>query len=160
MMAMRDTKLDELRLFEKISRMARPLPAEGMNLLARFSDEVYEILLRLRSRVLDLVPQAHEIVVDAGYTISLHYGPDDHPSKAVAYIAGFSKHVNLGFLNGASLPDPEAILTGTGRRMRHVKFFSVEATSAVWLPQYVLAAMTHAGLSDDMGDGQTSIHAR
>ena len=34
--------------------------------------------------------------------------------------------VNLGFYRGVELPDPEALLEGTGARMRHVKVRSVD----------------------------------
>lgn len=37
------------------------------------------------------------------------------------YVVGYSKHVNLGFCEGAGLPDPEGLLEGTGKSMRHVK---------------------------------------
>jgi hypothetical protein len=40
---------------------------------------------------------------------------------AFAYVAAFKAHVNVGFFQGASLPDPAGLLEGTGRRMRHVK---------------------------------------
>lgn len=38
-----------------------------------------------------------------------------------AYVNAFTKHVNVGFYNGANLPDPPAVLQGSGKRMRHVK---------------------------------------
>ena len=38
-----------------------------------------------------------------------------------AYVNAFTKHVNVGFFRGAFLPDPAALLQGTGKRMRHVK---------------------------------------
>ena len=40
---------------------------------------------------------------------------------AFAYVNAFTAHVNVGFFQGASLPDPEHILEGSGKRMRHVK---------------------------------------
>src|SRR5688500_8212534 len=40
---------------------------------------------------------------------------------AFAYVAAFSAHVNIGFYQGASLTDPEGLLYGGGKRMRHVK---------------------------------------
>ena len=40
-----------------------------------------------------------------------------------AYVNAFTKHVNVGFFRGAFLPDPSALLQGTGKRMRHVKLF-------------------------------------
>jgi hypothetical protein len=41
-----------------------------------------------------------------------------------AYVNVFSAHVNVGFFQGASLPDPAGLLEGTGRFMRHVKLRS------------------------------------
>jgi hypothetical protein len=37
------------------------------------------------------------------------------------YVNVFTAHVNVGFFQGASLPDPARLLQGTGRFMRHVK---------------------------------------
>jgi hypothetical protein len=38
-----------------------------------------------------------------------------------AYVNVFKAHMNVGFYQGASLDDPAGLLTGTGKRMRHVK---------------------------------------
>lgn len=38
-----------------------------------------------------------------------------------AYVNVFKVHVNVGFFQGADLPDPLELLEGTGKRMRHVK---------------------------------------
>lgn len=38
-----------------------------------------------------------------------------------AYVNVFASHVNVGFFQGASLPDPGRLLQGSGRYMRHVK---------------------------------------
>jgi hypothetical protein len=38
-----------------------------------------------------------------------------------AYVNVFTFHVNIGFFQGASLPDPARLLEGAGKRMRHVK---------------------------------------
>jgi hypothetical protein len=38
-----------------------------------------------------------------------------------AYVNVFRAHVNVGFFQGASLPDPAGLLEGNGKRMRHVK---------------------------------------
>lgn len=37
------------------------------------------------------------------------------------YVGVFTAHVNVGFFQGASLPDPAHLLQGSGKRMRHVK---------------------------------------
>ena len=51
---------------------------------------------------------------------------DDQPTACVgdaafAYVDAFTSHVNVGFFRGAELPDPDRLLEGTGRFMRHVK---------------------------------------
>ncbi len=51
---------------------------------------------------------------------------DGHPTACVgdaafAYVNVFTAHVNVGFFRGAELPDPDRLLEGTGRFMRHVK---------------------------------------
>jgi hypothetical protein len=40
------------------------------------------------------------------------------------YVATFRAHANVGFLRGASLPDPIGLLEGTGKLGRHVKLRS------------------------------------
>ena len=37
------------------------------------------------------------------------------------YVNVFTSHVNVGFYLGAFLPDPDRLLQGAGKRMRHVK---------------------------------------
>jgi hypothetical protein len=37
------------------------------------------------------------------------------------YVNVFASHVNVGFFRGAALPDPDRLLQGTGKFMRHVK---------------------------------------
>ena len=40
---------------------------------------------------------------------------------AFAYVSAFSTHAAIGFFHGAFLPDPDRLLEGKGKRMRHVK---------------------------------------
>lgn len=40
---------------------------------------------------------------------------------AFAYVNVFTAHVNIGFFLGAELADPEGLLEGNGKFMRHVK---------------------------------------
>jgi hypothetical protein len=40
---------------------------------------------------------------------------------AFAYVNAFKAHVNVGFFRGAEIADPDGLLEGTGKLMRHVK---------------------------------------
>lgn len=51
---------------------------------------------------------------------------DGHPTACVedaafAYVNAFRAHVNVGFFLGAEIADPDGLLEGTGKFMRHVK---------------------------------------
>jgi hypothetical protein len=51
---------------------------------------------------------------------------DGHPTACVddaafAYANAFKAHVNVGFFCGVGLADPDGLLEGTGKFMRHVK---------------------------------------
>ncbi|HUO28035.1 MAG TPA: DUF1801 domain-containing protein [Bryobacteraceae bacterium] len=56
------------------------------------------------------------------------------------YVNAFTAHVNVGFFHGASLPDPDRLLEGGGRFMRHVKLRPGTATDAVALAKLIDAA--------------------
>jgi hypothetical protein len=49
------------------------------------------------------------------------------------YVNVFTSHVNVGFFQGAALPDPARLLQGTGKFMRHVKLRPGTATDAASL---------------------------
>lgn len=59
------------------------------------------------------------------------------------YVNVFTSHVNAGFFQGASLPDPAHLLQGSGKRMRHVKLKPGEPVNAA-----ALTALIHAAWSD------------
>ena len=51
---------------------------------------------------------------------------DGYPTACVedaafAYVGAFKAHVNVGFFRGAVIADPDGLLEGTGKFMRHVK---------------------------------------
>jgi hypothetical protein len=70
---------------------------------------------------------------------------DGHPTACVddagfAYANAFTAHVNVGFFRGAELPDPDGLLQGTGRFMRHVKLRPGQAVNEAALERLVQAA--------------------
>jgi hypothetical protein len=59
-------------------------------------------------------PDVRELIHDGYATVCVQDAP-------FAYVGVFKAHVNVGFFHGATLPDPERLLEGTGKHMRHVK---------------------------------------
>ena len=56
------------------------------------------------------------------------------------YVNVFTSHVNVGFFQGAALPDPARLLQGAGKRMRHVKLKPETATDAASLSRLIESA--------------------
>lgn len=53
------------------------------------------------------------------------------------YVNVFISHVNVGFFQGAALPDPARLLQGTGKFMRHVKLSPGAPTNAAALRELI-----------------------
>jgi hypothetical protein len=60
--------------------------------------------------------------------------------SAFAYVSVHAAHVNLGFYRGADLPDPDGLLQGSGKRMRHVKLPAGEEVDEEALEALIVAA--------------------
>jgi hypothetical protein len=56
------------------------------------------------------------------------------------YVNVFASHVNVGFFQGAALPDPARLLQGTGKFMRHVKLRPGTATDTAALSSLIETA--------------------
>jgi hypothetical protein len=72
---------------------------------------------------------------------------DGHPTACVGdaafgYVNAFRAHVNVGFFRGAEISDPEGLLVGTGRFMRHVKLRPETDLNATALMQLIETAYT------------------
>lgn len=70
---------------------------------------------------------------------------DGHPTACVAdaafgYVNAFKSHVNVGFFRGTEIADPQGILEGTGKLMRHVKLGPGRDCDAAALSGLVRAA--------------------
>jgi hypothetical protein len=59
---------------------------------------------------------------------------------AFGYVNVFTAHVNVGFFQGAALPDPAGLLRGTGKFMRHVKLRRGVAADEAALQRLIEAA--------------------
>jgi len=55
----------------------------------------------------------------------------------------FTAHANVGFFQGATLPDPAHLLQGSGKRMRHVKL-----TPAAPADKTALTTLIHTAYPD------------
>ena len=89
------------------------------DLLANYPPAVRTLALAARALVLDVMPDALEEADPADRLIGYSSGQKMADVKFV--IMPLRAAVNLGVYGGATLPDPDGLLAGTGKRHRHVK---------------------------------------
>ncbi|MEX1279462.1 MAG: DUF1801 domain-containing protein [Acidimicrobiia bacterium] len=109
-------------------------------LLAEADEAVRPVASALRAMVLDVHPDAVEVVRLGDRAATYGVGPKKM-SEGHTYVMPQSSWVNLGFYHGAALPDPDGRLEGTGARLRHVKVRSVEGARGPALRALVEAAL-------------------
>jgi hypothetical protein len=98
------------------------------------------ITLRLRELVIAIDPDTTEQPRPGDNALSYGVGPQKM-KDGYAYIAPQRGYVNLGFYQGANLPDPAGLLEGTGKSLRHVKIRSLEDAGRPGLRQLIAAAV-------------------
>ncbi len=95
-------------------------PAALIKFLKPYDREIRDLALKVRALVLAEMAPCYENIYDAYSAVAIGYGTSDRLRDGIFHIAVYSKHVNLGFNDGASLADPKGILEGAGNRIRHI----------------------------------------
>lgn len=98
------------------------------DLLSSYETHVQTIAHALITIVREVMPEMNEVVT--GHK-NISYSTDAGIMKGgVVYIAPYKDSVNLGFVDGVDLNDPQGLLAGTGKRLRHIKFKSLSDVEA------------------------------
>ncbi len=105
--------------------------------------ETREIIERLRDIARKTMPDAQEIM----YHGAIGYSPTGAPYDRIVYVMSAKKHVTLGFFFGSRLPDPESLLEGEGKRMRHVKIRTLKEANSPAIKNLLKAAHEDAASS-------------
>ncbi|MEN3339641.1 MAG: hypothetical protein V7647_3317 [Acidobacteriota bacterium] len=89
--------------------------------IAKFDPEVAALLCSARSALRTLLPTANELVYDNYNFLVIGFCPGDRASDCIVSLAASAKGVALSFYYGATLPDPQKILLGSGNQNRFVR---------------------------------------
>ena len=74
-----------------------------------------------RQQLQERFPTACELAYDNYNFFVIGYSPTERPSDSVVSIAAAANGVGLCFIRGASLPDPQKTLLGSGKQTRFVR---------------------------------------
>ena len=109
---------------------------------AGYPPEVQATSRKLRAMVKSAMPRAHEVLFASQNHIG--YGWSESRRDLICYICPMRDYVRLGFMFGTHLDDPEQLLVGTGKRLRHVKVRTVQEASHPALERLVETAWVDA----------------
>lgn len=110
------------------------------DLIREASADLAPICTALRQLITGLQEDFYEVVWKKQNIASYGVGPKKM-SEHYVYIGVHKKHVNLGFYHGAALSDPENLLQGTGKRLRHIKIKQIAEAATPAVKQLVAAAI-------------------
>ena len=104
------------------------------------SPNMKKIATELRKLIADVYPDVVEVPWAKQKIIGYGVG-SKKMSEHFCYLGIFKNHVNLGFYYGADLADPNGLLEGTGKKLRHVKISTVEDASQKDIKRLVKSAL-------------------
>jgi hypothetical protein len=125
--------------------MSTKPPKELLSFLRPYSRTIRELAIGLRNIVIGELAPCHENIYDAYNAVALGYGPTERLKEGICHIAVYAHHVNLGFNRGATLADPNKILLGTGKHIRHITLKDLDDLKRPELREYLQRASKQAG---------------
>src|SRR6185312_11406804 len=102
----------------------RPPDPQLLGYFSAYDRAISDLALALRGIILEEAPGASESIYQV-YTVAIWFGFSGKMKDMFCYITTHTRHINLGFPRGASLPDPNRVLEGAGKAMRHIQFKSM-----------------------------------
>ncbi|HEX3746865.1 MAG TPA: DUF1801 domain-containing protein [Bryobacteraceae bacterium] len=121
--------------------MPRPPSRDLLTYLASYAPPISALTLALREIVLAEAPAAIESLAK-GYAVAIGFSFTGKPLKdGFCHIVTYAAHVNLGFNRGALLPDPNRVLAGSGKLIRHIQMRGQDDLNRPFLRRYLQAAI-------------------
>ena len=130
--------------------MRRPPHPQLLGYLTAYERTIADLALALREIILEEQPDASESVYQV-YTVAIWFGFSGKMKDMFCYITTHAGHINLGFPRGATLPDPNRMLQGEGKTMRHIKFKSLGELERPFVRRYIQAAIEQVGAAAAAG---------
>ena len=108
--------------------------------IAASTPQAQQVARALRAVIAELYPEVTEVPWPKQRVVGYGLGPKKM-TEHFAYIGAHTHHVNLGFNYGSTLPDPEEMLEGRGKKFRHLKVHTLDDAAGAGLKALIEAAI-------------------
>lgn len=110
----------------------------------KFEPKNRALIRAVRKELRKRLPTANELAYDNYNFFVVGYGSTERPSDAILSIAAAANGVGLCFIHGASLPDPNKILQGSGKQTRFIRLESATMLARPEIEELLAAAVAKA----------------
>lgn len=146
-----------------MKQSAKPDPTDSSatqlaGFIAKFDSRVAKLIRSVRAALRKRFPTANEIVYDNYNFFVIGYCSSQRPSDCLVSLAANAKGVGLSFYYGATLPDPDKLLQGSGSQNRFIRLESAATLTKPAVEALLRAAAAQAKTPlPSSGRGQTII---
>tara|TARA_R100001143_G_C3361089_1_gene135905 strand:+ start:1332 stop:1769 length:438 start_codon:yes stop_codon:yes gene_type:complete len=98
---------------------SRPIHPDFQLLLGFKEQNVIDLFCDIREYILELNPDSNELLYHT-HALTAVFSISEKLSDAFCMLPIYTNHLNLGFNKGTLLKDPDNLLTGTGKLIRHI----------------------------------------
>jgi len=113
--------------------------------LAKYTPALAKTAKAMIRKMRKRLPDAVEMVYDNWNGLVVGFSPTDRVSDAVISLLMCPKHVDLFFLDGKDLPDPQKLLQGNGNRVRHIKMYAASDLDVPAVQKLITLAIDRSG---------------
>jgi hypothetical protein len=112
--------------------------------IAKFDPPIAKLTRAARSVLRKRFPTAIELVYDNYNALAIGYSSTERTSDVLFSLAVYSRGLNLYFMYGRSLPDPDKLLQGSGNQGAFVRVDDVSVLDRPGVKALIQAAVKHA----------------
>ena len=112
--------------------------------IARFDPKNQALIRGARKALRRRLAAAHELVYDNYNFFVIGYCSTERPSDCIVSIAAGANGVGLSFYHGATLPDPDKLLLGSGSQNRFIRLESAATLARPPVKALIAAAVAQA----------------
>jgi hypothetical protein len=120
-------------------------PVKQLNaMIARFDPAVQKVVRAARTKLRKRMPAAVEMVYDNYNALAIAFASSERRGDWILSLAVYARGVNLYFIYGIALPDPHALLQGSGNQGRFVRLDSAAMLDRRDIQDLIAAAVADA----------------
>ncbi|HET6862814.1 MAG TPA: DUF1801 domain-containing protein [Pyrinomonadaceae bacterium] len=126
--------------------------------ISKFEPSIAKIVRESRSVLRTQFPSANELVYDNYNALAIGYSPSERTSEVVFSLAVYPRWVDLYFMHGRSLPDPNGLLEGNGKQGAFVRLKDASTLKLPAVNRIISQALKHSSTGfPSTGKGKTIV---